>query len=63
MAMTRTCDDCGEPIDETVEFFTAQVQRAQEIDGVVTVAEGRQMDWHAEHIPTGANPAREATSG
>ena len=46
------CDECGEDIDQSVAYFTANVQGVQITDGVLTsTGQIQKLDWHAEHVP------------
>jgi hypothetical protein len=63
MANQVICDDCGEPIDETVAYYTfsgSKVQLKTTDDGqppappvLMTVEPARKLDYHAEHLPGG----------
>jgi hypothetical protein len=46
------CDGCGEPIDQTVSYFTASVQTVQMIDGVLLGGDTVKKDWHTDHLPS-----------
>lgn len=52
MSQQILCDGCGEPIDQSVSYYTASVSSVQMIDGVLIAgASTQQLDYHAEHLP------------
>jgi hypothetical protein len=51
MSQQVLCDGCGEPIDQSVSYFTAQVQPVQLIDGQLIGGASEQKDYHTEHLP------------
>jgi IPT/TIG domain len=59
MALVLTCNECGEPIDEKGEFWSATVvqMNAPLPEGVPAMAPATvRMDWHEDHLPDGVNP-------
>lgn len=58
MSQQVICDGCGEPIDQTISYYTASVQTVQLIEDVLTSgAQAQQRDYHTEHLPVGVQPA------
>lgn len=58
MSQQVICDGCGEPIDQSISYFTASVQTVQIIDGVLTSGgPAEQRDYHTEHLPDGVTPS------
>jgi hypothetical protein len=51
------CDGCGEPIDQTISYYSASVQTVQVVDGVLTSGgQAQQRDYHIDHLPVGVQP-------
>jgi hypothetical protein len=61
MSQQIVCDNCKQPIDQSVGYYTAQVSPVQMVDGVLTSGGTEQHDYHAEHLPVlvGQMPADE----
>ena len=59
MALVLTCNECGEPIDDTGPYYSATVaeMNAPPPEGgpPMTPATIR-MDWHEEHLPSAIAP-------
>lgn len=52
MSLSVTCDACGEIIDQSASYYTAQVTTVQMIDGQLVSGGTVQRDYHTEHLPT-----------
>jgi hypothetical protein len=54
MTDTVICDGCGEPIDQSISYYTAHINVVQMLDGVLTSGGSPvKRDWHTEHLPQG----------
>lgn len=54
MSQQVICDGCGEPIDQSISYYSASVTAVQMIDGVlVSGGAAEQRDYHTEHLPHG----------
>jgi hypothetical protein len=51
MSTNLVCDECGQEIDETVTYVSAQIVHKQLIDDAMMTAGQQQLDWHTEHAP------------
>lgn len=52
--LVLTCNECGEPIDETGPFYTATVVEMNPPVSVgvpVMAPATTRLDWHVEHVP------------
>jgi len=60
MSQQVVCNQCGEVIDQSISYYTAQVSTVQMIDGVLTAGgPAIQMDYHEGHLPTGMSKPSE----
>jgi hypothetical protein len=58
MSQQVLCDGCGEPIDQSISYYTANVSTVQMVDGVLTSgADTVQRDYHTDHLPENVNPS------
>ena len=59
MALVLTCNECGEPIDETGPYYSATVIEMNfpppEGELAMTPTTTR-LDWHEDHLPDGVAP-------
>lgn len=64
MTQQVICDGCGQPIDQTIPYYTlsgskVQMQTAEENapnpgqPWLITLEPARQFDYHPEHLPGG----------
>jgi hypothetical protein len=58
MSQQVICDGCGEVIDQSISYYTANVSTVQLVDGVLTSGgAAEQHDYHTDHLPIGVNPS------
>lgn len=52
MTQQRVCDECGQPIDETVPFWTGSAQKQSSPVGPIS-DDGPPVafDFHEDHLP------------
>lgn len=61
MALVLTCNECGNPIDDTGEYWSATVvqMNAPIPEGVPPMTPTTvRMDWHEDHLPDGVKSAK-----
>jgi hypothetical protein len=66
MALVLTCNECGEPIDETGPYYSATVIEMNAPPpggGPPTTPATLRMDWHVEHIPLSEVPETKPAPG
>jgi len=62
MSQQVVCNECGGVIDQSVQYYTANVQSVQMVDGVlVSGGVATQLDFHAEHLPAPVSEAMPTT--